>query len=325
MKHRGLTMRYLPMAREREQAQMSAAASTPAVEIRGLRVQYGAVEALSGLDLTIARGSVVALLGPNGAGKSTTINCLIGLQRPSQGRVTVAGTAPREAVRRGAIGAMLQISGLPSGAKVREVLALAWALHPRREPNVEALLSSAGLQEVAGREVTKLSGGQAQRVRFAMAMAGNPELLFLDEPTVGMDVESRELFWREIGRLAAAGTTILFATHYLAEAERFAGRVVMLARGRLVADGTPLELRSRYQPARVVALSSPAPDRLRSLQLPGVTAMQADSQTVRIQTTDADATMRALYASGVAIRDVTVQASDLDDVFLKLAQSEEGS
>jgi ABC-2 type transport system ATP-binding protein len=138
-----------------------------------------------------------------------------------------------------------------------------------------------------------------------------------------MDVESRELFWRGVERLAAAGKTILFATHYLVEAERFASRVVILANGRIVADGTPLDLRSRYQPERVVQLTSHEAERLRSLDLPGVTALDAENETVRIRTTDADGTMRALYASGIEIRDVTVEVSHLDDVFLKLAQGEE--
>jgi ABC-2 type transport system ATP-binding protein len=302
--------------------QSNTEAPTSAVEISGLRVRYGEIEAVSGIDLTIERSAVVALLGPNGAGKSTTINCLIGLKRPHQGQVSVAGSSPREAVRRGRVGAMLQISGLPSGAKVREVIALACSLHRQRGSSAEELLSSAGLEDIAGRAVTKLSGGQAQRVRFAMALAGDPEFLFLDEPTVGMDVESREVFWREVERLAAAGRTILFATHYL-EAERFASRVVMLARGRIVADGTPLDLRSRYQPERVVQLISREVERLRSLDLPGLTALDAENDAVRIRTTDADGTMRALYASGIEIRDVTVETSRLDDVFLKLAQAEE--
>jgi ABC-2 type transport system ATP-binding protein len=300
-----------------------AVAATPVVEIRDLSVRYGEVQAVAGIDLSIDRGSIVALLGPNGAGKSTTINCLLGLTHPHRGEVAVAGTSPREAVRRGRIGAMLQVSGLPSGAKVREVIALACALHRREGSNPTELLSSAGLREVAGREVTKLSGGQAQRVRFAMAMAGMPEVLFLDEPTVGMDVESRELFWRELGRFAATSKTILFATHYLAEAERSAHRVVMLVKGRIVADGTPLELRTRFQPERVIELSSREAAALRGLRLPSVTKLDVDGETVRIRTSDADATMRALYASGVEVRDVTAHASDLDDVFLKLAQEED--
>lgn len=296
----------------------------PAAEIQGLHARYGRVEALSGLNLTIEQGSLVALLGPNGAGKSTTINCLIGLKTIEGGRVVVAGTSPRQAVRSGAVGAMLQLSGLPSGAKVRDVLWLASKLH-RGGADVDRLLAVVGLEEVAGREVTRLSGGQAQRVRFAMTIAGNPRLLFLDEPTVGMDVESRELFWREVRRLAEAGTTILFATHYLAEAERFADRVVVIAKGRLVADGTPSELRSRDRSEKVIELSTDEPDRVRALLLPGGSSVEVDGRQVRIRTSDADATMRVLYRSGVDVRDISVEASDLDDVFLRLTQSEEGS
>lgn len=302
---------------------MSDPTRSAAVTIEGLRVRYGEVEAVAGLDLEIARGSVVALLGPNGAGKSSMINCTIGLKRPAEGRVTVAGTDPREAVRRGAVGAMLQVSGLPSGATVRNVVELSRSLQRRRGPAVDALLASAGLEDVARREVTKLSGGQAQRVRFAMALAGDPEILFLDEPTVGMDVESRELLWQTLDGLAGGGTTILFATHYLAEAERFAHRVVILVKGRLVADGSPIELRSSFQQERVIELSSQEGERLRALDLPGTLAIDTEGQTVRIRTSDADATMRALYSSGIEIHDVTVGASALDDVFLKLAHEED--
>ena len=295
-----------------------------AVEIQGLRVRYGDVEGLSGLDLTIDRGAVVALVGPNGAGKSTTINTLIGLKQPDEGRVVVAGRSPRIAVRQGSIGAMLQVSGLPSGAKVREVVQLAVALHRGRGADVDVLLASAGLQEIARREVTKLSGGQAQRVRFAIALAGTPEILFLDEPTVGMDVESRALFWKEVARYAEAGTTILFATHYLAEAERNADRVVMLAGGRLVADGTPTQLRSLYETEQTIQLSTREPDNFRGLELPGASAVEIEGDRVRIRTSDPDATMRFLYRSDLDIHDVSVEAPSLDDVFLTLAEKERG-
>ena len=286
-------------------------------------MRYGHVEAVSGLDLTVERGSLVALLGPNGAGKSTTINSVIGLKQPNEGRIRVAGMSPRAAVRRGSIGAMLQVSGLPSGANVREVVQLAVALHHGRGPGVGALLASSGLEEIARREVTKLSGGQAQRVRFAIALAGSPVLLFLDEPTVGMDVESRDFFWKEVTRLAGAGTTILFATHYLAEAERFAERVVMLAHGKLVADGSPDRLRSLLGTERKVEFRSSDHEAVRELELPGVSSVETEGDRVRIHTSDADATMRALYERGVDIRDVAVEAPSLDEVFLNLAGSKE--
>ena len=294
-----------------------------AVEIEDLRVRYGAIEAVSRLDLTIDQGSVVALLGPNGAGKTTTIECVLGLKQADDGRIAVVGMSPHDAVRRGLVGAMLQVSGLPSGARVQEVVGLAAGLHGGRGRSVADLLGSAGLTEVARREVTKLSGGQAQRVRFAMAIAGSPELLFLDEPTMGMDVESRGLFWNEVGRLAGTGMTVLFATHYLAEAERYASRVVMLTRGELVADGTPRELRALHASEQIVELSSTEPERLRDLSIPGVSSLEIDGNRVRIVTSNADETMRALYRSDVDIHDVSAKQSDLDEVFLKLAQSQE--
>ena len=292
------------------------------VQIYGLRVRYGHVEAVSGLDLVIERGSLVALLGPNGAGKSTAINCIVGLKRPDEGRIVVAGTSPRTAVRRGSVGAMLQISGLPSGARVDEVVQLAVALHRGRGAKVNALLTSAGLQELRHREVSKLSGGQTQRVRFAMALAGSPDFLFLDEPTAGMDVESRELFWTEVTRLAAAGTTILFATHYLAEADRYADRIVMLARGRVVADGSPADLRAGYGAERTVELATRDLERLRRLDLPAVSAFEVDGERARIRTSDLEGTMRVLYRSDLDISEVSLEEPTLDDVFIKLATSD---
>ena len=293
-----------------------------AVEIQGLGARYGHVEAISGLDLVVERGSVVALLGPNGAGKSTAINCVIGLKRPDEGRILVAGASPRTAVRRGFVGAMLQIAGLPSGARVGEVVELAVALQRGRGANVDVLLTSAGLQDVRRREVSTLSGGQAQRVRFAIALAGNPELLFLDEPTVGMDVESRELFWTEVTRLAAAGTTVLFATHYLAEADRYAHRVVMLARGRVVADDSPAELRAGNGAGGTVEFATRDLERLRQLDLPTVSVLEVDRERARIRTSDLDATMKVLYRSDLDIREVSVEAATLDDVFKQLASSD---
>ena len=182
------------------------------------------------------RGETIALLGPNGAGKSTAVSILLGLRRPDTGAVTVLGDTPRHAVATGRVGALLQSAGLPQGVTVREVVQLARQLSPHPAP-LNGLLKTAGLATIADRRVDGLSGGQAQRVRYAFAIAGNPEVLFLDEPTVGMDVETQRDFWRDMHEHAAAGRTILFATHYLHEAESVSDRVVVLRSGRVVADG----------------------------------------------------------------------------------------
>lgn len=296
-----------------------------ALQIEGLRVRYGDVEAITGLDLAVERGSVVALLGPNGAGKSSVINSVLGLKQPDTGRIVVAGTSPRAAVRRGLVGAMLQVSGLPHGATVHEAVNLIVALHRGRGQDADRLLASVGLEELRKRDVSKLSGGQAQRIRFALALAGCPEILFLDEPTVGMDIESRDLFWAQVRRLADSGMTILFATHYLAEAERHATRVVMLVGGRLVADGTPAELTALYSPERTVELMSRDAESMRRLGLPGASALTIEGERVRIRTSDVDATMRALYRSELDIRDVAASTSNLDDVFLQLTTRDPGA
>jgi ABC-2 type transport system ATP-binding protein len=222
---------------------MDVDAPFPVVEINGLRVSYGRIEAVRGVDLTVAPGELVALLGANGAGKSTLMNALLGLVPPAGGTVLVAGRTPRRAVRRGDVGAMLQLASLPEGAKVGEVVGLVHALH-RTGPTVSELLDLAGLSGLADREVSALSGGQAQRVRFAAALAGRPRLLVLDEPTTGMDVESRAVFWDAVRRIAEGRTAVLFATHYLEEADRFADRVVMIAAGRVVAQGAPRQLKA---------------------------------------------------------------------------------
>jgi len=210
----------------------------------GVVKRYEAVTALDRASLVVRKGEAVALLGPNGAGKSTSVGGLLGLLRPDGGRVEGLGGPPGEAVSAGRVGAMLQQGALLDGLTVRELVGFVGGLYPNPLPVGEAL-ERAGIGGLAGRRVERLSGGQAQRVRFAMAIAGNPELLFLDEPTVGLDVEGRRAFWAGVGELAAGGTTVLFATHYLEEADVNADRIVVLMGGRVVADGSPTQIKAR--------------------------------------------------------------------------------
>jgi ABC-2 type transport system ATP-binding protein len=205
---------------------------------------YGSRTALDGLTLRIEPGETVALLGPNGAGKTTTVELLLGLATPDQGQVRLFGGPPAEAVARGRVGAMLQDAGLPTGVTVTELIDLIRGLYPDPLPLGDAL-RLCDLEQVAGRRVERLSGGQRQRVRLALALAGNPDLLVLDEPTAALDVAARRAFWQRLRAGAVAGRTVLFATHRLEEADATADRVVVLARGRLVADGTPGQLKSQ--------------------------------------------------------------------------------
>ncbi|GAA0396659.1 hypothetical protein GCM10009530_55280 [Microbispora corallina] len=212
-----------------------------AVAARGLRKRYGGVRAVDGVDLLIPRGEVVALLGPNGAGKSTLVEMLTGLVRPDEGDIEIFGADPGAAVRSGSVGVMLQEAGLLDDVTVGEVLRLIASLHRAPLPAVEAM-RRAGIESLAGRRSARLSGGQRQRVRFAAALVPDPDLLVLDEPTAAMDVDGRREFWAAMRSLCEAGRTVLFATHYLEEAEAYADRVVLMNAGRVAADGPVAEV-----------------------------------------------------------------------------------
>jgi len=214
-----------------------------AIEASGLRKSYGSIEAVRGVDISIDAGETVALLGPNGAGKSTTIDMILGLADPDGGTVSVFGDAPTTAIDAGSVGAMLQTGALIRDLSVRELVAMVASLYPSPLP-VDEALELTGLQEIGSQRTQKLSGGQTQRVRFAVALVSNPKLLVLDEPTVAMDVEGRRSFWTTMRGLAAQGRTVLFATHYLEEADAYADRAVLMAHGQVVADGPTNEIKA---------------------------------------------------------------------------------
>ncbi|MET8527480.1 ABC transporter ATP-binding protein [Micromonospora sp. NPDC005172] len=286
-----------------------------AVRLDGLTRRFGPVRAVDGLDLTIARGSTVALLGPNGAGKSTAISLMLGLDRPDSGTVSLFGRPPAEAVRAGRVGAMLQDAGWAPSATVREVVDLARALYPRAV-QTDRLLALAGLTVRAGRRLDKLSGGEQQRARFAFALAGDPDLLVLDEPTAALDVAARQAFWAAIDRYTADGHTVLFSTHHLHEADEFADRVVVLAAGRVVADGPPAQIRA-LAGGRTVSFDV-AGGPLDGLDaLPGVRAVQVRGGRVALTTDDADATVLAL-AGTRGFQGLEVTAAALETAFLTL-------
>ena len=303
---------------------MTLTSTPPAVEFTAASKTYGEVAALSGLNVSLGAGETVALLGPNGAGKSTTLDLLLGLRSPDPGgSVRLFGGTPRRAVTDGRVGAMLQSGGLMEGVKVHELVGLACDLHPRGY-DVDRVLASAGITDIADRLVHRLSGGQEQRVRFALATAGANDLIVLDEPTTGMDVSSRQAFWASMRAEAAQGRTVLFATHYLEEADEVADRVLVLHRGRLLADGSAAEIKARAGVRRIsFSLSGSAPDTAALRALPGATDVTVSGSTVRMRSTDADATVHGLYGLGVYPRGLEVAGLGLEQAFLTLTQQAE--
>lgn len=306
---------------------MNATRTTPpAVEFTSASKTYGTVRALAGLTVTLRPGETVALLGPNGAGKSTSLDLLLGLRDPDPGgSVRLFGETPRRAVTGGRVGAMLQSGGLMDGVKVRELVALACDLHPRAHP-VDRVLEEAGLTGVADRTVGKLSGGQEQRVRFALATAGASDLIVLDEPTTGMDVSARRTFWAAMRARAAQGRTVLFATHYLEEADEVADRVLVLHRGALLADGSAADIKAMAGVRRVTFTLAQRPDAgleaaLRAL--PAVTECELTGGSVRLRSADADATVHALYGLGLYPRGLEVAGLGLEQAFLALTHRAE--
>jgi len=290
-----------------------------AVSVSALRKTFGAVTAVDGVDLTVAPGEVVALLGPNGAGKTTTIEMLLGLSRPDSGTVRVLGLDPVAAVRSGGVGAMLQSGGLLRDLSVGETVRLVAAMHRSPLP-VGRALELAGIGDLADRRIETLSGGQRQRVLFALAVVPDPGLVVLDEPTVAMDVETRRAFWVAMHELAQEGRSVLFATHYLDEADQSADRIVLMAAGRIVADGPATQIKAAVDVRRVRA-TLPAGDLDRLASLPGVTLAERQGATVTLTCDDADAALRALVETEPGARDFEVRGADLEDAFLALTAS----
>ena len=290
-----------------------------ALRFKGVVRRYGKHLALDHLDFSVARGETLALLGPNGAGKSTTMSLLLGLLRPNEGTVEVLGTTPHNAVAQGRVGAMLQTgsgSGLPPGVKVSEALALVRRLY-RRPADFDTTVERAGIGALLCRQTNRLSGGEAQRVRFALAIAGDPELVFLDEPTVAMDVDGRRTFWKMMRQFGAEGRTIVFATHHLEEADQIADRVVVINHGQVVADGPGATLKAAVA-ARHLRFVVPEPDPARYDRLEGVTDVEVRGTGVTLVSLDADATLRDLVRSNLAFSDLEVTGACLEDAFVAL-------
>ncbi|MGV9215079.1 ABC transporter ATP-binding protein [Micromonospora sp. RB23] len=294
----------------------------PAVELNGLTKTFGTVTAVDGLSLRVQPGEVVAFLGPNGAGKTTTIDMLLGLARPDAGTVRVLGGTADEAVAQGRIAAVLQTGGLLKDLTVGETVRMTAHFYRHTRPAAE-VLERAGITDIADRMVGRCSGGQQQRLRFALALLPDPDLMVLDEPTTGMDVEGRRDFWQALRRDARDGRTVIFATHYLDEADAYADRIVLVRRGRVVADGTTAEIKN-LAAGRTVRATLPGADQAALAALPGVDAVEVRGDSVLVRTGDSDAVARHLLTR-TAARDVEITSRNLEDAFLALTTERIGA
>ncbi len=296
----------------------------PAMQLTGLRKAFGSTTAVDGVDLTVNRGEVLALLGPNGAGKSTTIDLALGLSLPTEGAARLFGDHPRKATVDGRVGAMLQGGALLPGLTVEQSIDLIASAHRHPLAAAEAM-DRAGIGALAKRRVSRLSGGELQRARFAVAVVSDPELLILDEPTAAMDVETRREFWRSMAEFTSSGRTVVFATHYLDEADGFADRIVILGRGRVVADGTPSEIKA-VSSGRVIRFAvagredaDAAAEALHRLD--GLRGLEHRGERFSLVSDDSDRTIRDILTLIPSARDIEITARTLDDAFLALTTS----
>ena len=295
---------------------MSQRTNIPALVLSGLRKRFGHIMAVDGIDLTIRAGEVVALLGPNGAGKSTAVDMILGLAPPDDGSVAVWGRKPADACTAGEVGALLQTGGLLGAVTVRELIQVMRRISPHPLP-LDEVVATARVGDIADSRADRLSGGQTQRVRFALAIAGNPDLLILDEPTVAMDVATRRAFWAAMREWTDRGRTVLFATHYLEEADAYADRVVLMAHGRIVADGSTAEIKAAVG-GRTIRAVVPGAREAELAALPGVAEVQMRTDAVALRCTDSDRALRALLAEHPDVHDIEIVSAGLEDAFLAL-------
>ncbi len=293
----------------------------PVVSFDNVSKHYGSLKAVEGLSLDLYPGETVALLGPNGAGKSTSLDMLLALRKPTSGKIRMFGADPNHAVKSGRVGAMLQSGGLMPEVTVRELVTLVTGLHPRPVP-VATTLRRAGIESIAGQRVDRLSGGQTQRVRFSLAIVGECDLIVLDEPTTAMDVETRQLFWNDMKAEVAQGRTLLFATHYLEEADHAADRILVINRGRLLADGTPAQIKARAG-AKRLAFRLDHVDEPFLLGLPGLVSLDVRGDVVQMQSSDSDATLYALLDAGYRPSEVEIGSLGLEQAFIAITAEDD--
>jgi len=283
--------------------------------LEAVNKNYGNVRALRGVDFRVRAGELVALLGPNGAGKTTAVKLLLGLMQPNSGRARVFGGDPTNPENRRRTGAMLQVGRVPETLRVCEHIDL-FSSYYEKPMSAAEVLAAVGLEKLRDRKFGDLSGGQRQRVLFALAICGDPDLLFLDEPTVGLDVEARRMVWDEIRKMIARGKTVLLTTHYLQEADALADRVAVIHQGEIIAEGTPSEIKAKTAGKRIRCVSSLGIDVLR--QIPGVTEVKEDREAVEIHAVEAESVVRELLARDAHLCGLEITSAGLEEAFLAL-------
>jgi ABC-2 type transport system ATP-binding protein len=290
--------------------------------LENVSMNYQQIRALRNVNFSVRAGQVVALLGPNGAGKTTAVKLLLGLLQTTSGKARVFGGDPTNPANRTRTGAMLQVGRVPETLRVREHIDLFSTYYPAPLPLSE-VLASAGLEKIGDRKFGDLSGGQRQRVLFALAICGNPDLLFLDEPTVGMDVESRRSLWEEIRRLVDRGKTVLLTTHYLEEADALADRIAVIHQGEIIAEGTPAEIKAQTSGKLIRCVTTLSLATL--LEIPGVTAVKQDRASVEIRAPQAEPVVRTLLARDPSLSGLEITSAGLEEAFLSLTQDRNAS
>jgi ABC-2 type transport system ATP-binding protein len=300
---------------------MSHIGTGPVVSFENVSKHYGSLRAVDGLSLDLNSGETVALLGPNGAGKSTSLDMLLALRKPTSGKIRMFGSDPYHAVQTGRVGAMLQSGGLMPEVTVLELITLVTGLQPRPVP-IATTMRRAGIESIAGQRVDRLSGGQTQRVRFALAIVGECDLIVLDEPTTAMDVETRQRFWASMKEEVAEGKTLLFATHYLEEADQAADRILVINRGRLLADGTPAEIKARAG-AKRLSFRLDHVDESFLLRLPSIVSVDVRGDVVHLQSDDSDGTLYALLDAGYRPRELEIGSLGLEQAFLAITAEDD--
>jgi ABC-2 type transport system ATP-binding protein len=286
--------------------------------LAGVTKKYAEITALRDVSLNVRAGELLAVLGPNGAGKTTAVRLLLGLTKPGSGRATVFGRDPRNASARGRVGAMLQVAKVPETLKVREHINL-FRSYYSNPLSLQSTLEAAGLEGMENRLFGALSGGQKQRVLFALAICGNPDLLFLDEPTVGLDISTRHLIWQQIRRLIQQGRTVVLTTHYLEEVDALADRVVVLNHGVIVAEGTSAEIKSRTAQRKIRCSTRLRPSEIESI--PEVSSVSEQESRMEIRTAQVEPVLRELFIRDPNLSGLEVSNSTLEEAFLKILET----